>query len=116
MCNTDVIILSRRHYGVVALADVTMSSGLGYGLGWQIAGTVAIAAATGYSLLPVMLPKFTKRFYAKYSKETNEPLPIDDGDLQLVASVSVVLFVYIYYTMYCTVYILYNVLYSIYTI
>ncbi|KAF6038054.1 hypothetical protein EB796_003636 [Bugula neritina] len=87
MCNNDVIILSRRHYGVVALADVTMSSGLGYGLGWQIAGTVAIAAATGYSLLPVTLPKFTKRFYAKYSKETNEPLPIDDGDLQLVASV-----------------------------
>jgi len=95
-----ILMWSFFHEGIMVLlqlADVTMSSGLGYGLGWQIAGTVAIAAATGYSLLPVTLPKFTKRFYAKYSKETNEPLPIDDGDLQLVASVSVFLFVYLCY-------------------
>jgi len=60
---------------------------LGYGLKWQLAGSIAVLGLGVGGLLPTLAPQYVRRYYQKYDLN-NQPLEVTDNSLMLLDDVS----------------------------
>ena len=58
------------------------------GMGWQAVGGAAAVAITAYTMFPVVLPKYTRRYFERLSTSDLVPEKPDEHTLSLVDDVS----------------------------